>query len=119
MEDFTLKGKRIFVHCHAGQGRTGIICASFLFFAGIAKSGEHAVRLFKTQRLSSGALKRESDVRCVKSFCHYVIKTRLLLYPSRQAISMNNISEYDPDLPKTKLVKISSIPIEEESNSRQ
>jgi protein tyrosine phosphatase domain-containing protein 1 len=62
MEDFTQKkGQRIFVHCHAGQGRTGIICASYLFYAGVANSAEHAIRLFKEQRLSSGALKRKRD----------------------------------------------------------
>lgn len=66
MDDFVKKkGQRIFIHCHAGQGRTGIICASYLFYSGIASSAEHAIKLFKEQRLSSGALKRTRDRSCV------------------------------------------------------
>jgi protein-tyrosine phosphatase len=66
MEDYVKKrNQRIFVHCHAGQGRTGIICASYLYYAGIANSADHAIKLFKEQRLSSGALKRTRDKECV------------------------------------------------------
>jgi protein-tyrosine phosphatase len=47
MEDYVKKkGQRIFIHCHAGQGRTGIICASYLFYSGIASTAEHAIKLF-------------------------------------------------------------------------
>ena len=43
-------GKKIFVHCHAGMGRTGLIIASYLYYCGMAPSGEDAVYKAKSQR---------------------------------------------------------------------
>jgi protein tyrosine phosphatase domain-containing protein 1 len=33
------KGNRVLVHCHAGMGRTAIVIAAYLAYAGIAKDG--------------------------------------------------------------------------------
>jgi hypothetical protein len=88
MEDFTKKkGQRIFVHCHAGQGRTGIVCASYLFYAGIAPNADAAIQLFKQQRLSTGALKRKRDQDCVREFCTFLQSKRMMMYPAFKKIS--------------------------------
>lgn len=46
-------GKRIFVHCHAGTGRTALIIAAYLYYSGMASSGEDAVAKVKAQRKGS------------------------------------------------------------------
>jgi len=45
MDFFVKQGKRCFVHCHAGTGRTAIICGSYLIYCNIAKSGRETVKL--------------------------------------------------------------------------
>lgn len=81
------------MHCHAGQGRTGIICAAFLFYAGFAASADSAIMLFKQQRLSSGALKRKRDQNCVREFVSFLQSRRLLMYPAFKKISDLNPPE--------------------------
>ncbi len=44
------KGNKVLVHCHAGMGRTAIVIAAYLAYAGIAKDGQEAITLFKQQR---------------------------------------------------------------------
>ena len=45
---FDKMGKRIFVHCHAGTGRTGLVIASYLYYSGMVSSGPEAVNKVKT-----------------------------------------------------------------------
>ena len=40
-------GKRIFVHCHAGTGRTALVIASYLYYCGNANSGFSAINKVK------------------------------------------------------------------------
>lgn len=47
MSRFDRMGKRIFVHCHAGTGRTALVIACFLFYCGTALSAEEAIQLVK------------------------------------------------------------------------
>ena len=39
------EGNKVFVHCHAGMGRTAIVCAGYLIYSGIAKSAQEAIAL--------------------------------------------------------------------------
>lgn len=47
MDSFIWKapGNKVFVHCHAGTGRTAIVCTAYLIYAGIADSAKHAIKL--------------------------------------------------------------------------
>lgn len=47
MDMFVKRGQRVLVHCHAGMGRTAIICASYLVYSGECQDGEEAVNLVK------------------------------------------------------------------------
>lgn len=40
-------GKRVFVHCHAGTGRTALVICSYLLYSGMASSAQEAIRLTK------------------------------------------------------------------------
>jgi protein tyrosine phosphatase domain-containing protein 1 len=33
MDMYIKKGKKVFVHCHAGMGRTGIVCAAYMIYS--------------------------------------------------------------------------------------
>ena len=44
MSRYDKQDKRIFVHCHAGTGRTGLVIASYLFYSGMAETGSDAVK---------------------------------------------------------------------------
>lgn len=50
MDNFVKRapGNKVFVHCHAGMGRTAIVCCSYLIFAGIATSGQDAIKLVQS-----------------------------------------------------------------------
>ena len=50
LERFDQKGKRIFVHCHAGTGRTALIIASYIFYSGMCKTAAEAVKVVQTGR---------------------------------------------------------------------
>ena len=43
MDRIGKKGKRIFVHCHAGTGRTALVIASYLFYTNICKTADEAI----------------------------------------------------------------------------
>ena len=70
MSRFDKMGKRIFVHCHAGTGRTGLVIASYLYYCGIANSGSDAVDRVKTQR--PGSLGRKKQSKFVVDFCVWI-----------------------------------------------
>ena len=53
MSRFDKMGKGIFVHCHAGTGRTGLVIASYIYYSGLANSGYDAVFKVKSQRKGS------------------------------------------------------------------
>ena len=80
MSRYERMGKRIFVHCHAGTGRTGLVIASFLFYNGMATSGADAVSKVKTQR--KGSLGRKSQANFVVSFCEWLAATRCSYFPT-------------------------------------
>jgi protein-tyrosine phosphatase len=44
------RSNKIFIHCHAGKGRTAIIAASYLLWCGIAKTSEDAIQKCKQAR---------------------------------------------------------------------
>lgn len=50
LERFDQKGKRIFVHCHAGTGRTALIIASYIFYSGMCKTAAEAVKVVQAGR---------------------------------------------------------------------
>lgn len=35
--------KKIFVHCHAGTGRTGLVIACYLYYSGMVATGQESV----------------------------------------------------------------------------
>ena len=48
MNRFDRMGKRIFVHCHAGTGRTALVISAYLYYSGMAKTGQDAVAKVKS-----------------------------------------------------------------------
>ena len=79
LERFDQKGKRIFVHCHAGTGRTALIIAAYLFYSGMCKTASEAVSVVQKQR--QGALQRKAQVLFVIEFAKWLSETRQSLYP--------------------------------------
>ena len=57
MQRIGKKDKRIFVHCHAGTGRTGLVIASYLYYANICKTAHEAIA--NVQRDRPGSLLRK------------------------------------------------------------
>ena len=53
MDRFGKQGKRIFVHCHAGTGRTALVIASYLYYANICKTADEAIVNVQTDRPGS------------------------------------------------------------------
>lgn len=58
-----------------------------MFYIGVCSNADEAIKLFKEQRMTKGALKRQRDQNCVKDFCHFLITKRNLIYPNEQKIS--------------------------------
>ena len=86
MSRYDKQGKRIFVHCHAGTGRTGLVIASYLYYCGNSADGHEAVKKVQTQR--PGSLKKKSQSSFVVNFCKWLHKKRFSLYPHvRDAMS--------------------------------
>jgi protein tyrosine phosphatase domain-containing protein 1 len=56
MDSFVAKGKRVFVHCHAGMGRTAIICIAYLIYSKRAASATEGIAMMRSDR--KGVLKR-------------------------------------------------------------
>ena len=79
MSRFDKMGKRIFVHCHAGTGRTGLVIASYLYYSGLANSGSDAVYRVKTQR--PGSLGRKKQSKFVLDFCEWIDQLRSCMFP--------------------------------------
>jgi protein tyrosine phosphatase domain-containing protein 1 len=50
MDCFVQRKLRVLVHCHAGMGRTAIICASYLVYSGKAQTGEEAIEIVQRER---------------------------------------------------------------------
>lgn len=50
MDMYISKGKRVMIHCHAGMGRTGIICAAYLIYSGRAMFMEQALEILRKHR---------------------------------------------------------------------
>mmetsp|Transcript_14190 Transcript_14190/g.9955 ORF Transcript_14190/g.9955 Transcript_14190/m.9955 type:complete len:88 (+) Transcript_14190:725-988(+) len=50
---FIQKGQNVFVHCHAGLGRTATVIAAYLVYSAMAKDGFDSVRILKEQRTGS------------------------------------------------------------------
>ena len=73
--------KRIFVHCHAGTGRTALVIASFLFYVGLASTAEEAIAITKRDR--PGSLGKKSQVNFVIKFCNnWLPYKRFSLFPT-------------------------------------
>jgi protein-tyrosine phosphatase len=68
MDNYVKKteGNKVFVHCHAGMGRTAIVCCAYLIFAGIASSGKDAISIVQTQR--PGALGKKNAQNFIVTF---------------------------------------------------
>lgn len=61
------------IHCKAGKGRTGLICAAYLLYTGVCKNAEAALILFGNQRTSSfKGVTVPSQIRYVKYFERYL-----------------------------------------------
>ena len=59
MSRFDKMGKRIFVNCHAGTGRTGLIIACYLYYSSMVNNGPECVQKVKSQR--PGSLGRKTQ----------------------------------------------------------
>ena len=75
-------GKRIFVHCHAGTGRTGLVIASYLYYSGMVATGAECVAKVKTQR--KGSLSRRAQSDFVVAYCHWLDARRRSFFPSEE-----------------------------------
>jgi protein-tyrosine phosphatase len=89
MDNFVKRapGNKIFVHCHAGMGRTAIVCCSYLIFAGIATSGQDAIKLVQTQR--PGALGKKNAQEFVVTFFETLVLDKRKLWPSESCNTLN------------------------------
>ena len=76
---FDKMGKRIFVHCHAGAGRTCLVIASYLYYSGMIPSGSEAVQRVKEQRY--GSLKKKAQCVFVVNFCEWLDTLRESIFP--------------------------------------
>ena len=72
-------GKRIFVHCHAGTGRTGLVIACYLFYSGMAESGLDAISKVRTQR--PGSLGKKTQRKFVVDFSLWLTDKRKSFFP--------------------------------------
>ena len=91
MSRFDKMGKKIFVHCHAGTGRTGLVIASFLYYSGMVKDGATAVNKVKTQR--PGSLKKKSQAQFVLDFCNWLDYKRKSFFPKVEFADDGSTSE--------------------------
>lgn len=70
----------MFVHCHAGMGRTAIVCAGYLIYSGIAKSAQDAIASMQTQR--KGTLGKHEAHLSLINFEKELKQLRDLFYPT-------------------------------------
>ena len=61
MMRFHKMGKRIFVHCHAGTGRTATVICCFIIFCGMITNSMQAVKVTKESRTKSLPLKKQVE----------------------------------------------------------
>ena len=79
---------KVFVHCHAGMGRTAQVIAVYMCFSGMAKSAEEAIDIVVTQR--PGALnnklssKKAKDM--IRNFDKQVRAERDKIYPDNATL---------------------------------
>ena len=76
-------GKKIFVHCHAGTGRTGLVIASYLYYSSVTPSTEDAVSKVQIQR--PGSLKSSSQVQFVIDFGNWLDEKRGHFFPTENS----------------------------------
>lgn len=93
MDSFVQKGKRVLVHCHAGMGRTAIICASYLVYCGKAKTGQEAINIVQTQRPGTlrNKLTAKNAAQSIIQFGEKVVLERKEIYP--EVGSLNSVME--------------------------
>ena len=85
---FVQRGQKVLVHCHAGMGRTAIICASYLVYSGECQEGAEAVKLVKNQRVGSlkNALTHKKAEAYIIAFCESLKEARRALYPQGHSL---------------------------------
>ena len=77
---YVQKGNRVLVHCHAGMGRTGIICASYLIYCGKAINMQEALSILRAHR--KGMMGKSETQECVKKFEQWLTASRRQFYPA-------------------------------------
>jgi ADP-ribosyl-[dinitrogen reductase] hydrolase len=65
LNELTL-GKRLFIHCRGGLGRTGIIAARLLFDANVSHNAEEIMKMVRTAR--TGAIENAIQEEWIRSF---------------------------------------------------
>jgi protein-tyrosine phosphatase len=60
------KGKKVFVHCRGGLGRTGIIAARILIDAGVSNDTDEIMRIVRTAR--SNAIENTIQEEWIRKF---------------------------------------------------
>ena len=61
--------KIVFIHCHKGKGRTGLIISSYLLYKNICKDSEEARKFFNKKRCSNNScIKNPSQKKYLKYF---------------------------------------------------
>jgi|BEDMetMinimDraft_2_1075160.scaffolds.fasta_scaffold07905_3 atypical dual specificity phosphatase len=69
IKDILLSGKKVLVHCQAGQGRTGMVLAAFL----IREEGFHAQDAIDyVRKVRPGSLKRKRQVEALHEYERYL-----------------------------------------------
>ena len=69
-----VKKKKVFVHCHAGNGRTGLVIACYFIYDDPEMTSEKAIALVREKR-KKGVEKKEQEEYC-KNFEIYIRKKR-------------------------------------------
>ena len=80
---------RVFVHCHAGMGRTAQVIAVYLCFSGMAKTAQDAIDIIVEQR--PGALRNKLSSNkardMIRGFDKRVKAERDQIYPDCATLS--------------------------------
>ena len=70
MISFAISEGKVAVHCHAGLGRTGVLCAAYLVYFLRVRAND-ALRYLRHKR--PGCVQTRRQIECVKEFETYFL----------------------------------------------
>ena len=76
--------KKVFIHCHAGTGRTGTVIAAYLLTSQRGMTPEQARTLIRAAR--PGSLPQQNQLKFLKQFVIWLRQARLI-YPEESTVN--------------------------------